>query len=716
MAKISGLPALAIEDVDGNETIPLVKGTSMFRTLAKAFIEKLATPFIVRAEAAAATAAATVSLPGAFCRPAGTALVAGNGGASAGTYLLGEVSTGARNLRKFSGYNAGSLALTAAIKKFGAAAGSAQIGVDYVVNIPKGPGQFSIDIPANAVVVQKNERLALYTQGTAFTYANGGGGDSGGYYYTAAGNVAVAPGGALNTTSQLQLSVEYDELIVTAAGYKSVESRVGVVETSKASSDAVGKGPRPLDAISSIFDPRGCLRMLSTYSGPLLSLRRADGVVKDFFPASGSDWLDLVAVTDWAVGAAYTVDSLYGQRTGARYRQGTASAQPGLTISGTKCYISFTSGKRLFGEGGSLSLARNRDGNTVAMLARLPSAPDVTRSIFFLSQGDANNQTRLAIQATTARAIQTSCGIYDDTGQYVSPGSASVGANWFTVIARGDYRKARLKVRVNDTDLAETSMVTAGKSENTASLAGSINGTTTTDSGTALDVVCIFDTTTAASAAEVALLRDTIKTYAPDYVPASYSTIWLYGDSQDADLAIPDETLRTAAVLSGLYQSENGVYRLVRNKGVSGQKVADIATRVLAGTFLAGEVVGLRGGQNDDVATNADNHDAVMASLQTMYDFVLSKGARPFVRDIQYARDEINGTTKHFYKSMINARIAAAFPDNWINESGALATFGGNTDGATAPSLLADSLHRNAAGAAVQAPLYKAFFDGKGWN
>jgi hypothetical protein len=480
--------------------------------------------------------------------------------------------------------------------------------------------------------------------------------------------------------------------------------------------DGIGKGDRPLDAIIGIYDPRGVVRMLAAYTGPLVTLRRADGTFSDFYTVAGSDWLNVAAITTWANGAAYTVESLYGHRSGNRYRQGTASAQPTLTIVGTRCYLTFANGKRLFGEGGSLSLARNRDGNTVAMLARLPSAPDATRSIFFLSQGDANNQTRLAIQATTARAIQTSCGIYDDTGQYVSPGSASVGANWFTVIARGDYRKARLKVRVNDTDLAETSMVTAGKSENTASLASSINGTTTTDSGTALDVVCIFDTTTAASDAEVALLRDTIKTFAPDYVAPSYSTIWLYGDSQDADLAIPDETLRTAAVLSGLYQSANGVYRLVRNKGVSGQKIADIATRVLAGTFLAGEVVGLRGGQNDDVATNADNHDAVMASLQTMYDFVLSKGARPFVRDIQYARDEINGTTKHFYKSMINARIAAAFPDNWINESGALAAFGGNTDGATAPSLLADSLHRNAAGAAVQAPLYKAFIDGKGWN
>jgi hypothetical protein len=69
MAKTSQLPVLPPENVDGTETLPVLKGGAMWRTLASAFFEKLAQPFITLMATQAATAtAATASFTNAMDR------------------------------------------------------------------------------------------------------------------------------------------------------------------------------------------------------------------------------------------------------------------------------------------------------------------------------------------------------------------------------------------------------------------------------------------------------------------------------------------------------------------------------------------------------------------------------------------------------------------------------------------------------------------------
>lgn len=55
MVKITALPILATDDVDGNETLPVVKGGATMRTAGAPLVEKLAEPYILMAENAATT-------------------------------------------------------------------------------------------------------------------------------------------------------------------------------------------------------------------------------------------------------------------------------------------------------------------------------------------------------------------------------------------------------------------------------------------------------------------------------------------------------------------------------------------------------------------------------------------------------------------------------------------------------------------------------------
>jgi hypothetical protein len=51
MAKTSQLPVLATSNVDGTETLPVLKAGAMVRTPAQPLIEKLAKPYVDQAKA-----------------------------------------------------------------------------------------------------------------------------------------------------------------------------------------------------------------------------------------------------------------------------------------------------------------------------------------------------------------------------------------------------------------------------------------------------------------------------------------------------------------------------------------------------------------------------------------------------------------------------------------------------------------------------------------
>lgn len=497
--------------------------------------------------------------------------------------------------------------------------------------------------------------------------------------------------------------------------------------SSKVSNDALQPGPRPLETIDGIYQACGFRRLVSTYSGPLVRIRKTVSGLsteQDFFPSAGSDLIDVAAITAWLAGATAYLKTWYDQRGGNHWTQTTAASQPTLTISGDDVFISQATGLKALGTGALLNFARYRDGVAAAIVARMNVAPSQTRSVFTFSKGTAANQARLGLLVTTARALRVSCSPYDDlTGSYTTPDSSSVSGSWFRAICRADFRNADLDLMVNGKSTA-TAVMMAGKSEDTASVGAAINGNTGPDSGNSQDVAAMVLFTRALTLSEAAALDEILAPYVPGYVaPSRPSTIHLFGDSQISNAEAPfqaDPTMRSQAQLSALYEAE-GTYRLVRNKGTGGQTSAQVESRLLATPIGATEPVIIQAAVNDDLRNSTANHDAALQNLQDMAAYVTS--GRYLICTIPYNRLEQNGTPTRANTATFNSRLRATFPDNYIEIAEMLATAPvssapgapANTDGATPAWLMVDNFHRNPSGVALEVAAYKAALDARGW-
>lgn len=92
----------------------------------------------------------------------------------------------------------------------------------------------------------------------------------------------------------------------------------------------------PLDALrASIYAAYGLRRLVSTWSGPLVTVRRStDNATLDVYPA-GDGWLDTAALLAWCGSASAYVTRWWDQSGLARNaEQATASSQPRIVLSG----------------------------------------------------------------------------------------------------------------------------------------------------------------------------------------------------------------------------------------------------------------------------------------------------------------------------------------------------------------------------------------------
>lgn len=92
---------------------------------------------------------------------------------------------------------------------------------------------------------------------------------------------------------------------------------------------AAGATPPPYDATPSIVAAFGMRRLLTSYSGPLLRLRRASDNAEADFGATGGGDLDTAAISAWLGAAAGYARTWYDQSDGGRHAaQATAASQP----------------------------------------------------------------------------------------------------------------------------------------------------------------------------------------------------------------------------------------------------------------------------------------------------------------------------------------------------------------------------------------------------
>jgi hypothetical protein len=92
----------------------------------------------------------------------------------------------------------------------------------------------------------------------------------------------------------------------------------------------------PLDAFTTPFAAWSLYRrLLSSWTGALIKLRRSSGGESDFGFDVGTNLLDTAAITTWAGGATLYLVTEYDQTGNGRHRtQGTAGTQPTFTLTG----------------------------------------------------------------------------------------------------------------------------------------------------------------------------------------------------------------------------------------------------------------------------------------------------------------------------------------------------------------------------------------------
>jgi len=154
-------------------------------------------------------------------------------------------------------------------------------------------------------------------------------------------------------------------------------------------------------------------RVLSTYTGNLVRLRRASDNAEADFGYLGNGDLDVAAIAAWAGGASYVV-TVYDQKGGDNVTMAVAANQPlyvaaaqnghaGMTLDGTNDYL-----QGAYTTGGALS-------QPVSMYA-IAKTDTVVSGRYILDGDDAANRMALLFQADNTIAIFAG-GIVSGAGQ-----------------------------------------------------------------------------------------------------------------------------------------------------------------------------------------------------------------------------------------------------------------------------------------------------------
>lgn len=101
-----------------------------------------------------------------------------------------------------------------------------------------------------------------------------------------------------------------------------------------------------VDALDNIYGVVGTARLLTSWTGNLVRLRRStDNVERDFSYVSTTGFLDKIQIEGWLSGATGFVTTLYDQSGNGRdWTQTTAANQPTISFAGSQGVILFDGG------------------------------------------------------------------------------------------------------------------------------------------------------------------------------------------------------------------------------------------------------------------------------------------------------------------------------------------------------------------------------------
>lgn len=220
-----------------------------------------------------------------------------------------------------------------------------------------------------------------------------------------------------------------------------------------------------LGSVDNVYGAFGVKRLLSTYSGALLRLRRSSDDAESDFSARSDGWLNVGAVNSWLGGASGLITTLYDQTGNSRnFAQSTAASQPTLNLSGTRPTIEFDGSNDFFDmAAGGMDFARNV--GAVSLLAvRKADAASGTHSIIAISTGAGT--ARVLMQHGANNLIG---GRRNDADAFTSITGVAADTSWRVHIGRLNYSSSDIYHNVDSLSNSSTSFLTDGVTQDTAS-------------------------------------------------------------------------------------------------------------------------------------------------------------------------------------------------------------------------------------------------------
>jgi len=226
----------------------------------------------------------------------------------------------------------------------------------------------------------------------------------------------------------------------------------------------VGVWTPPLDGLPAAFAAVGLARLLTSYTGPLVRLRRASDNAEQDFSAAANGWLDPAAVAAWAAGNAFVV-TRYDQTGNSRHvTQATAGSQAKMA---PHCRSIVCDGVDDTAQMSiSLTFSQNVAGLTGASVARYISKA-ANNCLWQTLTPNPNNRLRVLTTIATGTGALQSRRLDADAGQsFTTP--SDIGDVWHRIIGRRDYAGALGTLKIDGVDMS-SSLGTAGSTSNTAS-------------------------------------------------------------------------------------------------------------------------------------------------------------------------------------------------------------------------------------------------------
>lgn len=228
--------------------------------------------------------------------------------------------------------------------------------------------------------------------------------------------------------------------------------------------EGVGGWTPPLDGLPTAFAAVGLARLLTSYTGPIVRLRRASDNAEQDFSAASNGWVDPASVAAWAAGDAFVV-TRYDQTGNSHHvTQATTANQAKIAAHCRSIVCDGVNDTALMAA--SLTYSQNVAGLTGASVARYISKA-ANNCLWQTLTPNPNNRFRVLTTITSGTGALQTRRLDGGAGEsFTTP--SDIGDLWHRIIGRRDYAGALGTLNIDGVSVS-SALGTAGSTSNTAS-------------------------------------------------------------------------------------------------------------------------------------------------------------------------------------------------------------------------------------------------------